>query len=371
MKRLRLAVGALCLLALVLVSGSLRFHAAEEEKHLLYVAVPGIRNYVEWGGVGVLVYDINAGHRLVKRIPTLEVIPEQPPEAIKGICASAKTGRLYLSTPQRLICLDLVTEKVLWNKTYAGGCDRMSISPDGKIIYLPSLEGPHWNVVDALTGELITKVETKSGSHNTIYGQDGKFAYLAGLKSPWLSVADTQTHQVVKTVGPFSQVIRPFTINGRQSLCFVNINELLGFEVGDLKTGKMLYRVEVAGYQKGPVKRHGCPSHGIALTPDEKELWLSDAANSTVHIFDATVMPPKQVTSIKLQDQPGWITFSIDGRYVYPSSGEVIDARTKRIITTLQDERGKPVQSEKLLEVVMAKGQPVRTGDQFGLGQKR
>ena len=47
-------------------------------------------------------------------------------------------------------------------------------------------------------------------------------------------------------------------------------------EVGDLKTGKMLHRVEVTGFEKGPVKRHGCPSHGIGLTPDEKELWLAD-----------------------------------------------------------------------------------------------
>ena len=26
------------------------------------------------------------------------------------------------------------------------------------------------------------------------------------------------------------------------------------------------------------MKRHGCPSHGIGLTPDEKELWLADGA---------------------------------------------------------------------------------------------
>ena len=39
------------------------------ERHFLYVAEPGIRNYVEYGGVGVLVYDMDAGHKFVKRIP--------------------------------------------------------------------------------------------------------------------------------------------------------------------------------------------------------------------------------------------------------------------------------------------------------------
>lgn len=263
----------------------------------------------------------------------------------------------------------LLQKKKLWEKTYEGGADRLAISPDGKILYVPSLEGSHWHVVDAATGEVIAKIEPKSGAHNTIYGPDGARVYLAGLHSTSLTVADAKTHTIVSTVGPFSNSIRPFTINGSQTLCFVNVNELLGFEVG--KTGKMLHRVEVAGFQKGPTKRHGCPSHGIALTPDEKELWIADAANNSIHIFDATVMPPKQMMSVKLRDQPGWISFGIDGRLAYPSTGDVTDTRTKRIVATLEDETGRHVQSEKLVEIVFANGKPVRAGDQFGIGGKR
>src|SRR4030095_13841853 len=110
-----------------------------------------------------------------------------------------------------------------------------------------------------------------------------------------LRIADTSVHQITREVGPFSAPIRPFTVNGRATLCFVNLNELLGFEIGDLQTGKKLHRVEVAGYKQGPVKRHGCPSHGVALTPDETEIWVTDAFNQRLHVFDATVMPPKQV----------------------------------------------------------------------------
>ena len=344
--------------------------APEKEQHRLYVAVPGIRNDLEYGGVGILVYDIDVGYKFIKRIPTWDVPPGEAAENVKGTAASAKTGKLYVSTIKRVACFDLITEKKVWEKTYDGGSDRLAISPDGKILYVPSLEGPHWNVVDAATGDVIAKIKLDSGAHNTIYGPDGSRVYLAGLRSPILSVADTKTHTVVNQIGPFSNSIRPFTINGSQTLCFVNVNELLGFEVGDCKTGQMLHRVEVAGYQKGPTKRHGCPSHGIALTPDEKELWLADSANSSIHVFDATVMPPKQTTSIKLRDQPGWITFSIDGRRAYPSTGDVIDTSTKRIVTTLEDETGKHVQSEKLLEVVFANGRPVRAGDQFGIGHK-
>src|ERR1035437_10260123 len=43
------------------------------EQHLLYVASPGTRNYVEYGGVGILVFDIDKGYRFVRRIPTWNV----------------------------------------------------------------------------------------------------------------------------------------------------------------------------------------------------------------------------------------------------------------------------------------------------------
>ena len=362
---------AIVLMTVLAVGGSRSVADEAKARRLLYVAEPGIRNYVEYGGHGILVYDIDAGHAFVKRIPMPGLAENGKPLNVKGVCANAKTKRIYVSTLRHLICLDLVTEQVVWEKTFPQGADRMSMTPDGSVIYLPSLENDHWYVVDAETGEEISRISPKSRSHNTVVSPDGKFAYLAGLKSPLLTVVDTRTHKTIKTVGPFSHSIRPFTVNGSNTLCFVNVNELLGFEVGDLQTGKMLHRVEVEGFEQGKVKRHGCPSHGIGMTPDETEIWVADGANNHVHVFDATVMPPKQVASIELRGQPGWVTFSLDGRLAYPSTGEVIDVKTRKIVARLADEEGRMVMSEKLLEIDFEGDQPVRAGDQFGVGQLR
>jgi DNA-binding beta-propeller fold protein YncE len=344
---------------------------ARAERRLLYIAQPGIRNYVSYGGVGVLVYDVAKGYELVRRIPTWSVPAGQEPENVKGVAASARTGRLYVSTIKRLACLDLVTDRMVWDKELEGGCDRMSLSPDGTILYVPSFEGPHWNVVDAVSGAVVTKVVTDSGAHNTVWSADGSRVYLAGLRSPVLSVVDPRTHAVVKTVGPFTKPIRPFTVNAAGTRCYVNVNELLGFEVGDIETGRMLHRVEVPGFEKGPVARHGCPSHGIGLTPDEAELWVADGHNLAMHVFDNTATPPRLKTSLKLRDQPGWVSFSIDGAHAYPSTGEVFDTRSKKRLAALQDEEGRQVGSEKLLEIVFEGGKPVAAGDQFALGRKR
>ena len=52
-------------------------------------------------------------------------------------------------------------------------------------------------------------------------------------------------------------------------------------------------------------------------------------------------MPPKQVASLKVRDEPGWVTFTIDGQYAYPSTGEVIEVKTRQIVATLADETGR------------------------------
>jgi len=352
--------------------------------HYLYVAVPGIRNYLQYGGHGLLVFDMDDRFKFVKRIPTGGLDDKGQPSNVKGIAVSSYTHCIYISTLQSLMCIDLQTEKLVWEKKYDNGCDRMSVSPDGKTIYLPSLEGDDWKVVDARTGDVLHKIVTHSGSHNTLYGPDGKKVYLEGLRSNYLTVVKAADYSVSQA-GPFFNHIRPFTIDARQERCYVNCDSLLGFEVGDLRTGKMITHVDVKGFEMGPVKRHGCPCHGIALTPDERELWLADGFNEAIHVFSlgreggasagggpsaAGGAVPRQGETIKLSDQPGWVTFSIDGKYALPSTGDVIDAKTKKIVATLLDEKGVHVQSEKMVEVEWEGERIVRAGDQFGIGRK-
>ena len=337
----------------------------------LYVAVPGIRNYIEYGGHGLLVFDIEKDHKCIKRIKTQGLAPDGKPSNVKGIDVSIATNCVYITTVHNIQCIDLKTEKIVWEKPIEKGCDRLSISPDGLEIYLPSFEKEDWYILDARTGDIKKTITPDIRAHNTIYGMNGKEVFLEGLKSNNLVVVNTETQAISHTVGPFQNVIRPFTINGTQTRVYVNINDFIGFEIGDLTTRQKIKSYEVKGYNKGPVKRHGCPSHGIALSPDEKEIWVADAYNQMLHVFELNGDEAIQKQSIAVRDQPGWITFSADGKYVYPSTGEVIDAKTKKTLMVLHDEHGIPVQSEKMVEIDMNKGVAVSAGDQFGLGGVR
>ena len=60
---------------------------------------------------------------------------------------------------------------------------------------------------------------------------------------------------------------------------------------------------------------------------------------------------------------------SIDGKLAWPSSGEVIDVATRQTIATLEDEVGRHVGSEKLLEIDFTSGKVTAAGNQFGVGR--
>ncbi len=351
----------------------------------LYVAVPGLRRYLDRGGHGLLVFDVDNGYRFVKRIPIAGLLrsetpdlhggvtPPGQPSNVKGIAVSVATNSVYISHLETMQRIDLATEEIVWEREYEGGVDRIAVSADGKIIFAPSLEKEHWHIVDAETGDVLRTIRPgNDGAHNTLVGASGRYAYLGGLRTNSLGILDAKTYEVVRQVGPLGGPVRPFTVNGSETLAYINVNGLLGFEVADLTTGKLLHRIDVTGqgFQAKPPLRHGVFSHGVGLTADEAEVWVVDGANEMLHVYDNTVMPPSYKQSIKLREQPGWITFSLDGRHAYAPTGEIIDVGTKEIVTQLVDETGALVHSEKMVEIYLTPdGRADRASDQFGVGR--
>jgi hypothetical protein len=173
-------------------------------------------------------------------------------------------------------------------------------------------------------GSVITTMGKDGEAHNTIYSPSGDHVYLESLRSPILAILDPKTNHIVREIGPFSKQRRPFTINGKETIAYVSVNDLIGVGVGDLLTGKALYEISVPGFLTNVRPRgHGTISHGVALTHDETEIWVADGPNKRAHTFDATVMPPKYKESLQLRDEVSWLTCSIDGTLIYPSSGNI------------------------------------------------
>src|SRR5512133_1701460 len=66
---------------------------------------------------------------------------------------------------------------------------------------------------------------------------------------------------------------------------------LLGVRVLDLRTKRRLYVTRFKGFTWNPRFGPDPPSHGLSLAPDRPELWVLDAPNSVVHVFDVSELP--------------------------------------------------------------------------------
>ncbi|HEV7282402.1 MAG TPA: hypothetical protein VGN57_19525 [Pirellulaceae bacterium] len=82
-----------------------------------------------------------------------------------------------------------------------------------------------------------------------------------------------------------------------------------------------------------PETRNAAFCHGIAMTADEREIWLVDQKHIGLHVFEVPRLPgraPEWKTFIKfrrgqpqnpgLVGQPGWIMVTIDSKYFYPET---------------------------------------------------
>lgn len=347
-------------------------------KELIYVLLPGtLEGSWDQNGHGIVVLDARNDYAFVKRIPTWEVPASQNGEQIAGVAASTVTQMIYVASRGRLAAIDLITEKKVWENRYDGNCcERPQVAPDGSYLYVGSDLKDYWYAVNPKTGDLIAKVEAprSPGAHNLNLSPDGKLAFMSP-NGKVMSIADTSTHKVVKTI-EFQDNIRPFVLNHDASLIYTNLNNLLGFEIADVATGKILHRVEVEGFgwrekwfaTPRPRIPHGCPSHGIALTQDESEVWVVDGINNYIHIYDNTVMPPKHVDSIKTEHGAYWLTVGIDGTLMYASSGDIIDIKSRKVIAKMRDEYGRQMYSEKLLDMIFEHGRLAQVANQFGNG---
>jgi DNA-binding beta-propeller fold protein YncE len=356
-------------------------------------AAPGTHHY-EYVFVddAAYVYDIDHHEQFVQQLSLPGIA------GIRGVDFDPSNHLLYISYGGdgdgegngSLAAYDLVHQRVVWEHHYDRGIDSFAIGRDGTRIYMPdgelSSDGV-WSVLDASNGNVIGTIDGGLGPHNTITGLSGRRVYLGGRNYDYLDVASTRTDRVFRRIGPLRSGVRPFTINGRETLAYTTATGFLGFQVSSIRTGRVLYTVRFGRrFRYDPATfAPSAPSHGIALTPDERQLWVIDGPNSYVHAFAVSRVPrrrPRAIADVRLahaltgnQDscsydcaRDGWLQTSRDGCYVFVGdSGDVISTRTFRIVGFVPWLRN----SREFLEIDWRGAVPVATSTRSGLGYVR
>jgi DNA-binding beta-propeller fold protein YncE len=322
----------------------------------------------------ISVYDIDAGHRLIRTIATVAGVAD-----VRGVAASAVTGRLYVAYLNAAgvgmgYCLDLYTDKVLWNRAIPPGVDRLAIRPDGRLLYVPTYEegsAEFINIVDAATGEPVRRVYFSNRSHDAQYPLSGPIfqeTKATDGSGNYLYRIDPQSY-AVKRVGPYSGVLGPYAVDGASRYAVSDVYHLWGMAVTDLVTGRIV-TARVADHPPGD------PGllHGIGWTPDQREVWQnSTQADPHVYVWDMRdPMAPVLKDRLTLRSGRGshWLTFDIKGDFAYVAPNkksadrtEIFDPRTHASLGTIGG-------SEDLLEIDFANGKIIGVGDQYGIGRR-
>jgi hypothetical protein len=321
----------------------------------------------------ISVYDIDAGHRLVKVIRTAGNVDD-----VKGVAASAATGKLYVAYRTRagvgmIYCLDVYAAAVLWNRAIDPDVDRLSVSPDGRLLYVPTWEGgsaDHINVLNAETGDVVRKVHFSNRSHDTLFPLSGPLFQETKAQDgsgKYLYLIDPASYAVSR-IGPYSGILGPYAVDGMSRHVVNNVTGLWGMQVAEIKTG----RIVTAAITDHPPGDPGL-MHGIGWTPDESEVWQSSSYTDP-HIYVWSMsdpMAPRLTERLALRSRTGshWVTFDVSGHYAYVApvkngddGTEIFDARTHKSVGLIGS-------SEDMLEIDFADGKVRRVGDQFGIGR--
>ena len=322
-------------------------------------------------------YDLDHNFALVKSVSL-------PTSGTRGAVACSSPPRLYVSWGSystgtgHLLAYDLVQSSLLWTRSYSHAIDSHSVAPDCSIVYMPAgeLSGTDlWYLESSATGADVGKIFGSRGPHNTIVNSSGTHIYLGGRMDTYAEAASSASDAVYLKAGPLQNTMRPFTINGKETLLYTSVTGFLGFQVVDLAKKAVLYTVPVSGFANCTSGKTcpSDPSHGISLSPNEKELYLIDFPNDYVHVFDVSQMPavkPRKVADIKLRhslhhsESPcpadclgeGWLHHSRDGRYVFVGdSGDVISTATRTVAGYLPT----MYNSRKMIEIDWQNGVPI------------
>jgi YVTN family beta-propeller protein len=297
-----------------------------EPKRKLYVA--------NSGGNDIHVIDLLT-HQILRRI---EVGPEP-----HGLVATAAGDQIFVTIENlkgdegELLWIDPSRDIVVRRMKIGPRPNQLACTPDGKLVYVPCDDATWW-VIDTAKAEVIKKIATGGRPHNTLSSPDGRRMYLGPKGSYHVLIADTSTHTLVGEI-PLSDAPRPLALSRDEKRLYANVDTLIGFEVADIPSRKVIHRVEA----EVPVELLGktSRSHGIGLRPGEKELWMCDVSHDRTYVFDVTQDPPKQRATLKMQGGGYWMCFSPEGQFCYISerlgnSVAVIDCETKETVARIK-----------------------------------
>jgi len=217
---------------------------------------------------------------------------------------------------------DIASGKLLWRTAVdPGRSDHMTLSKDGKSLFVSAYTQNRARRLDAATGAITGEVATGVSPHDNQVTKDGRRLFnssignvglpvdrpaAAAAESPYqLTIADTQTLAVKDRI-PFDKGIRPWRLSPDEKGLYAQLSNEHGVVAYDLVTRKIVRRLDLPiGPGVTPADWvFAAPHHGLALSEDGRTICIAGRASD----YAALVRAPELalIATVPVGDSPGW-----------------------------------------------------------------
>ncbi len=205
----------------------------------------------------------------------------------------------------------------------------VSVSPDGKNVYVTCLNDNKVYVINIATMAVIAKIDVGSGPRGVVVSPDSKKVYVANENSNYVSVIDATT----KTVSPVFVGLDPYGIAISPDGSKVYVTNSVSNTVSVINTSNNSVTT-ITGFTT-PI--------GVAVSPDGTKIYV---ANSDIHTNTVSVISAATnqiLSTFNTGTQPLGLCLSPDGSSLYVTNGvdgsvSVINAATGSPVTTIMVE---------------------------------
>ena len=257
-----------------------------------------------------------------------------------GAAVSAD-GRRFFTTVEgdhTLRVIDTASDRIIQSIKLSGLPNQCAVTPDGRFVGVPIRGGDSVDVVDVAAGKIVKNLPVKV-PHNCYNAQRNDHVWVTSMGDHKVNLIDLKTLRYLAEI-PVGGIPRPLAVTRDEKTLYCQLSDLHGFVVADVPGRKVVAKVELPPLPpdvKFPVAN--TPSHGLALTPDEKELWVTSCGTDTVYVYDTA--GKKIVGKVGTGKGPAWLTFSPDGKYccvsnVLSDDVSVIDAARREEVARIK-----------------------------------
>ncbi|HEV8319806.1 MAG TPA: cytochrome D1 domain-containing protein [Vicinamibacterales bacterium] len=269
-------------------------------------------------------------------------------EVSHGAAIAPDGSRIYVSdeAESTLDVVDAKTFKVTDRIPLSGRPNNIAVGKDGRRVYVGIIEQPGGvDVVDTLSLKRVKTIPTRGSIHNAYVTPDGKYVVAGSIQGKTINVIDTKTEEPAWTL-EMDLGVRPMTFSwnpdGSTKWIFTQLTDLNGFAVVDFATRKEIKRINNPELPPGKptVPQGSDPSHGMAVTSDNKTLVVCSRLNN--HLYAYSLPDLNLLGGAELSGKgAGWVTVTPDGKFAYVANPvtddvSVVDIKALKEVTRIR-----------------------------------